>query len=142
MGLTVETLKKVVDLTGLPVLVFSSDGEILELSPHLKNKLGIEGELTKLEDLENQAKSSQELFELISQVRASAQTSVAGGQWQVYVEENGDTICFSSVESSYWQDQIDRSSRVIEDHKRALDLSSIVAITDAKGSVVMKLSSM
>ena len=136
MTVEISTLKKIINLVHLPVLAFDREGDVNLISPQAKEKLSLgDMGLKNISELKSDKPELSSLLKLIHEIKDTDLTSIEGGAWHLYAQKNGELICIADIESGYWQDQIAKSSRVIEDHKRALDQSSIVAITDAKGVI-------
>lgn len=59
----------------------------------------------------------------------------SGSFWRVFTPAPGETLWVGGLGDGVWQQQVMHSTRMVEDHMMALDVSSIVAITDAKGII-------
>ncbi|SMF06102.1 two-component system sensor histidine kinase NtrB [Pseudobacteriovorax antillogorgiicola] len=135
MTIEVAALKKLVSFIHLPVVVLSQNQTIVMMSDSARDKLGLKGKLEgkSFSTLSGKGSSFEELQNMV--VAAVGGATFQGDLWRMIPQDDGQTIYVGGIDNGYWQEQLNISARTIRDHKRALDLSSIVAITDARGVI-------
>ncbi len=145
-------LKSVLTLTDQPILIFDSQENLIGTSskavkffPRLASDLTLADilgtSLPALRDWIKQARDTwdQTVLELIEDNSDSGARHI-GWKSQAIFSKNHDFIGFCLVGSDFTQrdrleDELKKSLRLVQDHKMALDESSIVAITDQKGVI-------
>ena len=136
MGIGQNEMTQVLNWGDVPALLIDQQGTIVFISHKLQLLLkGLGHEPSTLHKLSEAVAPFESLIELEQEMDRTGDDKLEREPWAAYRRESGGLLFVGRAEGALWQQQAEQSSRVLEDHKRALDLSSIVAITDSQGII-------
>ncbi len=134
-----ELCHNIFSIIHVPVMVLNAVDEVVFISDEACRKLGIKQVRIIHRKLGNLTGDNPSLDLLMAEYSLFKRGVTETGEWRFVRQKNGIAACIGSTvseeASKYWQLEAEKSMRLLADHKRALDISSIVAITDQKGII-------
>lgn len=138
-SLDLELCQNILGVIHVPVIVLSAHENIAFISDEACRRLGV-NELNVIDKKLSTLRGDRDAIDLLkSDLVSFKKKEQQTKHWRIMRQDNGTLACIGislSEESlKYWQLEAEKTMRLLADHKRALDISSIVAITDTRGVI-------